>query len=103
MHVISKEDFEAIRPLLDNRNKTRPRTHDLLSVFNAIVYRLEKKISWRNLPSDFPPWRTVHEYSRIWCGFRPEDNVLKRVFEMLGWNDLVQTLEQTGYRSRISV
>jgi transposase len=95
-HVISKEDFEVIRPLLDVRKKTRPRTHDLYDVFSAIVYRFDNKIPWRQLPPCYPPWRTVHEYSRIWRGLRLEDNVLKAAFEKLGWHDLISSLEKTG-------
>jgi len=64
---LSREQFETIRPQLESgRKRTRPRTVDLYEVFGGILYLLKGGISWRMLPGDFPPWRTVHEYFRIW-------------------------------------
>ena len=44
----------------------RPRTTDVRAVFDAIVYLLRTGCQWRQLPSDFPPWPTVHGYFRNW-------------------------------------
>jgi len=64
---LSREQFETIHPQLESGRKwTRPRTVDLYEVFCGILYLLKGGISWRMLPGDFPPWRTVHEYFRIW-------------------------------------
>lgn len=65
--MISREQFELVRPLLDNAKKrTRPRTHDLFDVLNLILYREHHKLPWRCLPPGSPPWRTLHEYHRMW-------------------------------------
>lgn len=64
---LSREPFEQLRPQLESgRKRTRPRTVDCYEVFCDILYLLKGGISWRRLPGDFPPWRTVPEYFRIW-------------------------------------
>src|SRR5579859_8102402 len=42
----------------------RPRTTDVRAVLDAIIYLLRTGCQWRQLPSDFPPWPTVHGYFR---------------------------------------
>jgi putative transposase len=44
----------------------RPRTTDLREVVNAILYVVRNGCTWRSLPHDFPPWRTVYGYFRAW-------------------------------------
>ncbi len=44
----------------------RPRKTDLREVLNAIFYLNREGCSWRALPHDFPPWRTVYNYFRDW-------------------------------------
>ena len=64
---ISREQFELIRPLLENaRKKTKPRTVDLFEVFCAILYVLKTGSQWRMIPHDFPKWRTVYSYFQLW-------------------------------------
>ena len=44
----------------------RPRSTDVRAVVDAIIYLLRTGCQWRQLPSDFPPWPTVHGYFRGW-------------------------------------
>src|SRR5947208_3933854 len=44
----------------------RPRTTDLRAVANALFYLNREGCSWRALPHDFPPWRTVYDYFAAW-------------------------------------
>ena len=44
----------------------RPRKTDLREVVNAIFYRNPNGCTWRALPRDFPPWRTVSNYFIRW-------------------------------------
>jgi putative transposase len=44
----------------------RPRKTDLREVLNAIFYRNRNGCTWRALPRDFPPWRTVYNYFQRW-------------------------------------
>jgi len=44
----------------------RPRSADVREVIDAIFYVLRNGITWRALPHDFPPWKTVYHYFRAW-------------------------------------
>jgi transposase len=35
-------------------------------VMNGIFYVLRGGIPWRFLPKEFPPWKTVYHYFRLW-------------------------------------
>ena len=64
---ISREQFNLIsRDLEFLKKKTRPREVDLYEVFCAILYLLKNACTWRNLPHDFPNWKLVYYYYRIW-------------------------------------
>ena len=69
---ITREQFEVIRPQLDNFKKTtKPRALDIYDVFCAVVYVLKSCCQWRMLPSDYPKWGTVYSYFRQW-NHKPE-------------------------------
>jgi putative transposase len=38
----------------------------LRELLNAIFYIVRSGCAWRLLPREFPPWKTVHHYFRIW-------------------------------------
>jgi transposase len=64
---VSREQFAAISQELEStKKKTRPRKVDLYEVFCAILYLLKNGCTWRNLPRDFPNWKLVNYYYRIW-------------------------------------
>ena len=44
----------------------RPRKTPMRDVVNAIFYLTREGCSWRALPHDFPPWRTVYNYFQAW-------------------------------------
>jgi putative transposase len=44
----------------------RPRIYCLREILNAVFYIARSGCAWRLLPHDFPPWKTVHHYFRIW-------------------------------------
>jgi len=64
---ISRDQFNKILPLLESfRKKTKPRTVDLYEIFGAMLYILKSGCQWRMIPKEFPHWRTVYEYFRLW-------------------------------------
>ncbi|MES2295547.1 MAG: transposase [Pseudomonadota bacterium] len=83
---VARADFDAVRALLEGaRRKTRPRKHDVYDVFCAILYLLEGGGSWRSLPPDLPPWRTVHEYFTQWTEQRQAGpTLLERALALAG-------------------
>lgn len=56
-----------IRPYLPAEGKVgRPREHGWRRILNGIFYLLQSGCSWRMLPSNLPPWKTVYHYFRLW-------------------------------------
>lgn len=84
---ISREQFELIRPLLEQaRKRTKPRKVELYEVFCAVLYLLRTGCQWRALPSDFPKWRTVHEYFQQWSAVPAEGgSLLEQALKRTGW------------------
>jgi len=44
----------------------RPAVHPRRELVNAMLYWLRAGCAWRLLPHDFPPWKTVYHYWRLW-------------------------------------
>lgn len=83
---ISREEFELIRPELEQaRKRTRPRKVDLYDVFCAVLYILKGGIQWRMLPSDFPKWELVYYYFSVWSKEDGEESsILDKVLKKIG-------------------
>jgi putative transposase len=64
---LSDSEWARIEPHLPIPTASgRPRVHPLREILNAIFYIVRSGCAWRLLPHDFPPWKTVHHYFRIW-------------------------------------
>jgi putative transposase len=64
---LTDQEWEILEFLLPPPNSGgRPRTVNLREVMNAIFYVLRGGIPWRFLPKEFPPWKTVYHYLRLW-------------------------------------
>jgi transposase len=64
---LTDAEWQAIEPLLPGDKPVgRIREVDLRAVLNAIFYRADNGIKWRNLPGEFPAWQTVYGYFRLW-------------------------------------
>lgn len=44
----------------------RPRLHSIREILNAIFSIVRSGCTWRMLPHDLPPWKTVYHYFRLW-------------------------------------
>jgi transposase len=44
----------------------RPRKYELRRVVDALLYVVKTGCQWRQLPSNFPPWLSVHQQFRAW-------------------------------------
>jgi transposase len=44
----------------------RPEKHYRRAITSAIFFVADNGCKWRNLPADFPPWRTVYGFVRRW-------------------------------------
>jgi putative transposase len=64
---LTDAQWQLLVPLLPAaKGGGRPRQTDLRAVVNALFYLNREGCTWRALPHDFPPWRTVYEYFAAW-------------------------------------
>jgi putative transposase len=61
---LNDTEWEAIAPLLPQATTGRPRVWPLRVMLNAIFYIVRNGCTWRDLPHDLPPWKTV--YTQFW-------------------------------------
>jgi putative transposase len=64
---LSDAEWSFLESLLPLPNATgRPKTHSAREILNAVFYIVRGGCSWRLLPHDLPPWKTVYHYFRSW-------------------------------------
>jgi putative transposase len=64
---LTDAQWAVLKPLLPQaRHLGRPRKTGLREIVDAILYRNRNGRTWRALPHDFPPWRTVYNYFVRW-------------------------------------
>jgi putative transposase len=64
---VTDEQWALLEPLMPPaQTGGRPREVNLRAVVNALFYRNREGCSWRALPHDFPPWKTVYNYAQWW-------------------------------------
>jgi transposase len=54
------------RPASQGPAGGRPEKHHRRAILDALRYVTDNGIKWRALPSDFPPWQTVHGFFARW-------------------------------------
>ncbi len=64
---LSDAEWSCLESHLPSPKATgRPRIYPLREILDAIFYVLKSGCTWRLLPHDFPPWKTVFHYFRAW-------------------------------------
>lgn len=64
---LNDHQWALISPLIGPPSELgRPRQHSTRQIVDALNYRWQTGCVWRMLPHDFPPWRTVYSYFRLW-------------------------------------
>ncbi len=64
---LTDAQWAVLEPLVPPaRPGGRPRKTDLREVLNALFYLTRAGCTWRALPHDFPPWKTVYNYFQWW-------------------------------------
>lgn len=77
---LSLEQYELLESLLNPPSPTgRPRSVNLMQVWQAILYVLVTGCAWRLLPKEYPPYSTVYYYFRKWR----DDGSWKRIHDHL--------------------
>lgn len=67
----TEAEWRVIEPLMPwpawrDGHSGRPEEYCRRQVVDAIFYLADNGCKWRNLPADFPPWRTVHAIFTRW-------------------------------------
>jgi len=64
---LTDEQWHYIKDLIPpEKPGGRKRELDMRQVLNAIFYLNKSGIQWRRLPKDFPNWKSVYHYFRLW-------------------------------------
>ena len=64
---LTDEQWEIVESFLPSAKKRRrPRSVPLREIVNAIFYIVVVGCAWHLLPHDFPKWKTVYHYFRMW-------------------------------------
>jgi putative transposase len=64
---LTDEQWQLIEPLLPKPSRVgRPRTVCRRRIIDAILYVVRTGCQWRQLPHDFPKWRTVYDLFWHW-------------------------------------
>jgi putative transposase len=67
---LSDAEWDCLKPHLPTTTPKptgRPRLHRLREILDAVFYIVRGGCAcWRLLPHDFPPWKTVYHYFRLW-------------------------------------
>src|SRR3970040_2694346 len=64
---MTEDEWVILEPLIPpTKPGGRPRSVNMREVMNGIFYVLRGGIPWRFLPKEFPPWKTVYHYFRLW-------------------------------------
>lgn len=79
---LTDRQWELVKALLPDRPPGpagRPAKHEKREIVNAILYLVRGGGSWRMLPKDFPPWKTVYGYFSSWR----DDGTLDKLHDAL--------------------
>ena len=64
---LTDKQWAILSPLIPTaKTGGRPRQVNLREVLNGIFYILCGGCTWRMMPHDFPAWKTVYHYFRLW-------------------------------------
>ena len=84
---VTDAEWEFCAPYLSLMREDAPqRVHCPRGVFNALRYVVKTGCPWRYLPSDFPPYYTVHQQAQRWVKagvFETMANDLRKLVRLL--------------------
>jgi len=77
---LTDEQWALLEPLIPlAKPGGRDRKHPMRQILNALFYHTREGGSWRALPHDFPPWKTVYNYFDAWT----KDGTWQRLLDAL--------------------
>ena len=81
---LTDKEWQAIETYILPKNKISGRKpkYGYREMLNAIIYLLRSGCSWRSLPHDFPPWKSVYTQYKRWRDFGVFEYVHDRLREL---------------------
>ena len=81
--LITSVQFEFIKPFLPVVKNRRPKKYSDYVLLNGLLFLLRTGCQWRNIPSDYLPWKSIYWFwSKVnYCGCL--DVIMKCVFNTL--------------------
>ncbi|MGL5826180.1 MAG: IS5 family transposase [Nocardioides sp.] len=76
---LTDAQWALIEPMVAVKPGGRPADHPRRRIVEAILYLNRAGCAWRQLPHDFPPWRSVYGYFQQWA----EDGTTDRIHDAL--------------------
>ncbi len=77
---LTDSHWDYIKELIPSaKTGGRPRSLDMRQVINGILYVTVGGIQWRMLPKEYPNWKSVYHYFRLWR----QEGVWKRIHDTL--------------------
>ena len=97
--------WSKLEPLLQPRRVDRhaggrPRKYELRRVVDAMLYVVKTGCQWRQLPTDFPPWKSVHEQFRAWRDSGVWERAGKALREQSRRDEMLRPAWRLSIRSR---
>ena len=81
---LSNEQWEMVEEFIPPpKPGGRPRTTNMRRVFDACLYVVKTGCQWRQLPKDFPPWRTCYGYFVEWGSLVNKQGIFRRLHRRL--------------------
>jgi len=85
---LNDTEYALIAPLLAKKsNRGAPRQIAYREIINAIFYVVKTGCGWRELPHDFPKWKTVYDYFRKYRIQGLWEQINQRIHELVRKND----------------
>ncbi|MFG2632544.1 IS5 family transposase [Streptomyces sp. NPDC048362] len=74
---LTHAEWARLAPLLPGDGLPGGRWSDHRTVINGILFRLRTGAPWRDVPSQYGPWKTVYERHRRWSADGTWDKILR--------------------------
>lgn len=86
--LITPAQFELIKPFLPVVKPRRPKKYSDWDLLNGLLFLLRTGCQWRNIPSDYPPWKSIYWF---WMKLNYSgclDTLLRYVYSTLHTRDV---------------
>jgi transposase len=81
---LTDTQWAIIEPLLPApAGRGRPEKHHRRAIVDAIFFWVNNGVKWRDLPADYPPWRTVYGFLSRWSDRLHTLHLLDRLRELV--------------------